>query len=75
MNHRTKTKEIRVVLNNISDELNKKYNTLNVVYSMCPYYKFDKDSNPILIIHDRNNGVYMLNIVTLKKSQIIEKES
>jgi len=75
MNHRTKTKEIKVVLNNIADEPNKKLNTLNVVYSMCPYYKFDKDKNPVLIIHDRNNGVYMLNIVTLKKSQIIERES
>jgi len=42
---------------------------------MCPYYKFDRDTNPVLIIHDRNNGVYMLNIATLKKSQIIERES
>jgi len=39
---------------------------------MTSYSKFDSKKNPILVISDRNNGVYFLNIVTLKKSQIME---
>jgi hypothetical protein len=39
---------------------------------MTSYGKFDSKKNPILVISDRNNGVFLLNIVTLKKSQIME---
>jgi len=42
---------------------------------MTSYSKFDSKKNPILVISDRNNGVYLLNIVTLKKSQIMEIDS
>lgn len=42
---------------------------------MTSYSKFDNKKNPILVISDRNNGVYLLNIVTLKKSQIMEIDS
>jgi hypothetical protein len=42
---------------------------------MTSYSKFDSKKNPILVISDRNNGVYFLNIVTLKKSQIMEIDS
>jgi hypothetical protein len=42
---------------------------------MISYSKFDSKKNPILVISDRNNGVYLLNIVTLKKSQIMEIDS
>jgi hypothetical protein len=42
---------------------------------MTSYSKFDSKKNPILVISDRNNGVYLLNIMTLKKSQIIEIDS
>lgn len=42
---------------------------------MTSYNKFDSKKNPILVISDRNNGVYFLNIVTLKKSQIMEIDS
>jgi ABC-type enterochelin transport system ATPase subunit len=46
-----------------------------VVFAMISYSKFDSKKNPILVISDRNNGVYLLNIVTLKKSQIMEIDS
>ena len=42
---------------------------------MISYSKFDSKKNPILVISDRNNGVYLLNILTLKKSQIMEIDS
>jgi len=45
----------------------------NVVYSLCAYSKFDKDRNPILLIHDRKNGVFLLNLQTLEKSVILDK--
>jgi hypothetical protein len=35
---------------------------------MTAYSRFDKDKNPILAIHDRNNGVFFINIVTLEKT-------
>lgn len=28
---------------------------------MGPYSTFDKDKNPILIVHDQKNGIYLLN--------------
>ena len=46
-----------------------------MVFAMISYSKFDSKKNPILVISDRNNGVYLLNIVTLKKSQIMEIDS
>ena len=46
-----------------------------MVFAMISYSKFDSKKNPILVISDRNNGVYLLNILTLKKSQIMEIDS
>jgi hypothetical protein len=67
MNHRSKSKLLRVDLNHISDIPGMRITSANVVYSMIPYSKFDKDKCPLLLIHDRNNGVFLLNIVTLDK--------
>lgn len=65
MNHRTKITLLKVDLNIISESFNIRP---NVVYSLIPYYKFEKDKNPLLIINDRINGVYILNLLTLQKS-------
>ena len=46
-----------------------------MIFAMTSYGKFDSKKNPILVISDRNNGVFLLNIVTLKKSQIMEIDS
>lgn len=68
MNHRSAAKLLRVDLNHISDVPGTRFTSANVVYAMCQYARFDKEKNPILLIHDRNNGVFFLNIVTLEKS-------
>ena len=39
---------------------------------MTAYSRFDKDKNPILVIHDRNNGVFFINIMTLEKTQLLD---
>lgn len=75
VNHRTNSKLLRVDLNHISDLPGVRCTSANVVYAMTNYGKFDNKKNPVIVIHDRNNGVFMLNIVTLEKSQIIERDS
>ena len=68
MNHRTGSKLLRVDLNHISDVPGVRCTSANVVYSLINYGRFDNKKNPVLLIHDRNNGVFMLNILTLEKS-------
>ena len=60
LNHRTREKVFRVELNSLVDGQKK----LNVVYALSAYRKFEKDLNPIFVVHDRVNGVYMINLAT-----------
>lgn len=39
---------------------------------MVPYCNFDKDKNPFLVIHDKNSGLYFLNVNTKVRTPIFQ---
>jgi hypothetical protein len=72
INHITNIKLYRadLKLSKVQDQL--RPSSLNVLYFMGPYSVFDKDTNPILVIHDMKSGLYLLNLVTEDRTPIFD---
>ena len=36
---------------------------------------FCREKNPLVVVHDRNSGVYLLNLVTKERAHILDAEA
>ena len=43
----------------------------NILYFMGAYSNFDFDKSPFIVVHDKLNGLYMLDFVKKKKTLIL----
>jgi hypothetical protein len=72
INHQVKSLVLKIDLTNIK---NTSLPGMNVIYFMGPYSTFDKDKNPLLVVHDMKNGLYILNVVKQTKTFVVQKKS
>jgi len=50
-------------------------NQPNVLFGLVQYAMFCCNKNPFLVVHDRNYGVFVLNMVTQEKAHILDQEA
>ena len=60
---------LKVNLNNVHASTDQ--TPSNIVYFMGPYSQFCREKNPLLVIHDLKHGLYLLDLSTTKKTQIL----
>lgn len=67
INHQIKSLILKVNLNEPAPE------TPNIIYWMGPYSNFCHEKNPLLVIHDSQNGLYLLDLAASAKTFVVPK--
>jgi len=68
INHQVKSLVLKIDLTNTKNGVPP---GINIIYFMGPYSTFDKEKNPILVVHDMKNGVYILNVANQTKTFVL----